>query len=56
MDPKFDDFYEQELKVTYTACMEGYLPQYEGALEPIPYPGNWSTEVVGKRYSIQHMQ
>ncbi|KAI0133762.1 arylsulfatase precursor [Xylariales sp. AK1849] len=37
MDPKYDDFYANELKVTYTACMVGYLPQYEGALYPVPY-------------------
>ncbi|KAK9419916.1 putative Arylsulfatase [Seiridium unicorne] len=45
MNPKFDDFYTNELKVTYTACMKGYIPEFEGALYPIPYgeSGNWST-------------
>ncbi|CAJ2513380.1 Uu.00g014990.m01.CDS01 [Anthostomella pinea] len=38
MKPAFDDFYvEQQLKVTFTACKEGYLAEFEGALEPVAY-------------------
>lgn len=45
MDPKFDDFYRDEAKVTYSACMKGYLPEYEGVLYPTPFsPGvNYSS-------------
>ncbi|KAH8653756.1 arylsulfatase precursor [Xylariales sp. PMI_506] len=46
MDPKFDAFYASQPGVSYTACMLGYLPEYEGALSPIPfgsYAGNFTT-------------
>lgn len=54
MDPKFDGFYAYELKVTYTACMLGYLPQYEGALSPIPYSGNYSKEAIWWKDDVQY--
>ncbi|KAF3025113.1 hypothetical protein E8E14_014624 [Neopestalotiopsis sp. 37M] len=40
MNARFDEFYiEKQAKVTFSACMLGYLPAYEGALEPLPYHG-----------------
>jgi N-acetylglucosamine-6-sulfatase len=45
MNPKFDDFYANEPRVTYTACMVGYLPQYEGVLYPVPYNGSGTQSV-----------
>ena len=41
MSVRYDDFYlhEQE-KVTFDACAEGYLPWLEGAIEPVPFPGD----------------
>jgi N-acetylglucosamine-6-sulfatase len=40
MNTGFDEFYiEKQAKVTFSACMLGYLPAYEGALEPLPYHG-----------------
>lgn len=54
MDPKFDVFYANELKVTYTECMLGYLPQYEGALSPIPYSTNASKEVRWWKDDVQY--
>ncbi|KAI1339645.1 arylsulfatase precursor [Xylariaceae sp. FL0016] len=38
MNSDYDVFYlEEQAKVTYTACAEGYLAEYEGVLEPIVY-------------------
>lgn len=38
MNTKYDDFfYNQQEKVTFSACKSGYLTQYEGALEPVIY-------------------
>lgn len=38
MHHQFDNFYtEQQLKVTFDDCLKGYLPEFEGALAPIPY-------------------
>ncbi|KAF9885037.1 hypothetical protein FE257_000768 [Aspergillus nanangensis] len=31
--PEFDIFYEQQPKVSFSACMLGYLPQYEGPMQ-----------------------
>jgi hypothetical protein len=41
MNTEYDTFYmNQQLKVTFTACMKGYLPEFEGALQPIAFTGN----------------
>ncbi|KAI1848573.1 hypothetical protein JX265_011573 [Neoarthrinium moseri] len=41
MRHEFDRFYlEQQEKVTFTACKNGYLAEFEGALQPVVYPGN----------------
>ncbi|KAI0596222.1 arylsulfatase precursor [Biscogniauxia sp. FL1348] len=38
MAPEFDNFYvEQQKKVSFTACKEGYLADFEGALQPVIY-------------------
>ena len=38
MEPSYDHFYmEEQKKVTFTGCADGYLPWLEGALEPMPY-------------------
>ena len=38
MDPEYDDFYlEQQLKVTFSACEQGYIIAAEGAMAPLPY-------------------
>ena len=38
MNPEYDDFYlEQQLKVTFSACEQGYIIAAEGAMAPLPY-------------------
>lgn len=38
MNPRYDEFYiEEQKKVAFTGCADGYLPWLEGALEPMPY-------------------
>ncbi|ORY55835.1 arylsulfatase precursor [Pseudomassariella vexata] len=40
MNAQYDEFYlQQQLKVSFSACADGHLTQFEGALEPVPYGG-----------------
>ena len=37
LNPKFDSFYASQPKVSFTACMQGYLPEYEGESNALVY-------------------
>ncbi|KXJ96085.1 arylsulfatase precursor [Microdochium bolleyi] len=40
LDPKFDDFYiSGQKKVSFSACVPGYVLEYEGAVGATPYGG-----------------
>ena len=43
MDDKYDAFFDSQEKVTFSACANGYLTQYEGALGPAIYQGRHLT-------------
>lgn len=45
MNETFDKFYEEQEKVSFDACAEGYLPWLEGAMEPVPFTGDGGNEV-----------
>jgi N-acetylglucosamine-6-sulfatase len=47
MNRQFDDFYTtQQPKVTFSACKDGYLAAYEGAMAPTIYAGQQELRAV----------
>ncbi|KID82851.1 arylsulfatase precursor [Metarhizium guizhouense ARSEF 977] len=51
MDTKYDDFFfNQQKKVTFSECVNGYITEYEGALEPVGYV-DWDRYLAQNRWS-----